>query len=50
MGVDGVVVPVEQVQPLADARLQRPELREVVAALDAVVAVEVLEEALQFRD
>src|SRR5690606_20424082 len=47
MRVDGVVVPVQQVQPGLDARLQRAERREIVSGLDPVMAVQVLEEGLQ---
>ena len=50
MGVDGVVVAVEQVEAGLDARLDQAELREIVPALDAVVAVQMLEEGLQRRD
>lgn len=48
MRVDGVVVAVQQVEAGLDARLDQAELREVVAALDAVVAVQMLEEGLQY--
>ena len=50
MGVDGVVVAVEQVQALGDAGLGAPEHREIATALDAVVTVQVLEEGREGLD
>lgn len=50
VGVDGVVVGVQQIDPGPNARLHTAHGREIVVALDIVVAIEVLEEALQRRD
>ena len=49
MGVDGVMVAVQQIEAGLDARFDQTELREVVAALDPVVAVQMAEEGLQRR-
>ena len=50
VGVDGVVIAVEQVEAGLDARLDQAELREIVTAFDAVVAVQMPEEGLQRWD
>ncbi|MNX65468.1 hypothetical protein D3C86_965290 [compost metagenome] len=49
MRVDGVVVAVQEVETGLDAWLDQAETRKVVAALDTVVAVQMLKEGLQGR-
>lgn len=49
LGVDRVVVPVQQVDAIRYARLYAAEDRKIVTGLDVVVAVEVLEEPRQGR-
>lgn len=49
VGVDSVVVAVQQVDADGNARLEPTEMREILRRLDVVVAVEVLEEISQCR-
>lgn len=49
VGVHSVMVAIQQIDAGGDARLDLAELREVVAALDAVMAVQMLEEVGQRR-
>ena len=49
MGVDGVVIAVQQIQAVLDARFDTAEGGEEVLAFDPVVTVQVLKEGLQGR-
>ena len=50
MGVDGVVITVQQVEARDDARFDPAHGRKIVAGLDAVMAVQMLQKGLQGRD